>query len=483
MWVEPRCLSSHWKGKSNEIRWALCQVCPACLCHSLLVQGIINRHAKDKRSQGTTPLSLHLCGNPDLGDSGAAAIAAAIRTVVGDGIQNVVLDTLDLSACDIGDVGAEAIALALESCPGMCIRHLDLSNNKLSDVGAAAIGHALLSSGAAGPAIETLDLSGNTEIKDKSAVVLAEAVEKGLVSSIRLRSCHILADGAAAFGKALAGLSRRGATTSSKLEIDLSGNPLGILRGKTKKGGKYSASAIKSKATATTAAYLSMIRKGIAGGLKEYGVELGGNSGESDDDEENRNGITGEFTSDGGIDPGKARCGIKAFANAVLDSDASERTKGQSASSSQPPLRCELGLRRCFLDHGAADSLAAVLCHSKDELGINLSIDVGLNPVLEEEMTAAIQGDENHEDGLKEMSERYMDALEVLRESRERAMVAAKTAAARIQAEKDRESQWDAPQTFSDDPWEQDGWAEAEQQDEWDSDADYEQDNEEEDYD
>ena len=379
----------------------------------------------------------------------------------------IVLDTLDLSACDISDAGAEALAVALESSPRMCIRHLDLSNNKLSDVGAAAIAHALLSSEGAGmdaPLLESLDLSGNKDVKDEAAAVLAEAVGKGLVSCIRIRSCHILADGAAAFGKAVAKLATRDGGRAASIEIDLSGNPLGVLRGKTKSGGKYSASAIKSKATATTAAYVSMLQKGIKRGLKEYGVDVMGGSGESDDEEEARSGMGDDLMGDHDLDPSKARCGIKAFSNPILDEAG---TKG----TTRPAFKCKIGLRRCFLDHGAADALAAVVVHSKDDLKIDVSFDLALNPVLEEDMVEAIEGSEMQDDLLRDMSDRYQDMLESLREARERAAEAARAAAARMQAERELEAQWDPPPGYSD------GWGhEADEgyDDEWDSDADYE---------
>ena len=437
-------------------------------CFIAQLQGIINRYTSpDEKSRPIIPLSLHFCGNPDLGDSGAAALAAAIRTVITDETysNDVILDTLDLSACDVGDAGAEALALALESSPSMCIRHLDLSNNKISDTGAAAIAHALLSSGADGVALESLDLSGNKDIRDQSASAIAGAVGKGLISCITLRSCHILADGAAAFGKAIKDLALSEAAPTS-LHIDLSGNPLGVLRGKTSKGSKYSASAIKSKATATTSAYMNMIRKGIKSGLKEYGVGVPGGTAESDDDEEARDAVGDEFGGDGDLDPKKARCGVKAFANAILDDEDNDSESVYPSRS--VPFHCQLGLRRCFLDHSAADSLAAVLVHSQEEMGVKLAIDIALNPVLEEDMTAAIQGDESQEMVLRDMSERYHHALEALRESRERAAEAAKAAAARIEAQAEYEAQWDAPD-LGDELWD-------EEEDEWDSDADYEQD-------
>ena len=381
---------------------------------------------------------------------------------------DIILDTLDLSACDVGDAGAEALAIALESSPGMCIRHLDLSNNKISDVGASAIAQALLSCGADGVTLESLDLSGNKDIRDQSAIALAEAVGNGFLSCIRLRSCHILADGAAAFGKALNHLAMSKTTSPQNLHIDLSGNPLGILRGKTSKGGKYSASAIKSKATATTSAYMNMIRKGIKSGLKEYGVGIPGSTGESDDEEEARDTIGDEFSADGELDPKNARCGIKAFANAILDDENIDGDNNYPTRSE--PFHCRLGLRRCFLDHSAADALAAVLVHSQEEMGIKLAIDIALNPVLEEYMTDAIQGDESQDIVLRDMSERYHDALDALRAARERAAEAASAAAARIEAEAEYEAQWDAPD-LGDEVWD-------EEEEGWDSDADYEQDGE-----
>lgn len=439
-------------------------------------KGIINRYSSpDEKTKPAIPLSLHFCGNPDLGDSGTAALAAAIRTVVADAKNNndVILDTLDLSACEVGDAGAEALAMALESCPCLCIRHLDLSNNKISDIGATAIAHALLASGSTGPALESLDLSGNTEIRDQSASALADAVGKGLISCITLRSCHILADGAAAFGKAIHNLAMNSNPNPASLHIDLSGNPFGILRGKTKKGNKYSASAIKSKATATTSAYMSIIRKGIKSGLKDYGVDIPGSTVDSDDDEEARDGMGGELTGEGDPDPGKGRCGIKAFANAILDADDNSEDS-ESYPSRSTPFQCTLGLRRCFLDHSAADALAAVLVHSQDDMGINLNIDIDLNPVLEEDMTDAIQGNEAQDMLLRDMSDRYHDALDALRAARERAVEAARTAAARIEADAELEAQWDAPQGLGDERWDED--------DDWDSDADYEQEDAEYDY-
>lgn len=453
------------------------------------LQGIMNRYTStskdDPRFILKKTLHLHLCGNPDLGDSGTAAIAAAIRNVItddkkkkklkiGDSGVGIILDTLDLSACEVGDAGAKAIALVLESQTDMCIRHLDLSNNKLSDVGASALAHALMSSAAgsnnqqARPALETLDLSGNKDIKDQAAAAIAEAVGKGLIGCVRMRSCHVMADGAAAFGRALKSMAKSSRATLVDIDIDLSGNPLGVLRGKTDKDGKYSASAIKSKASATTAAYMSKLRKGIKSGLKEYGMDLPGSTAESDDEEEARSG-TGDDSLQGDLDPKKAFCGLKAFSNAILDEDGGTDAVYKAKSV---PLKCQLGLRRCFLDHSAADALAAVLVHAQDDMGVELTLDVALNPVLEEEMTGALQGEADSQSYLREMSDRYLDALDALQTARERAAEATKAAAARIEAEAELEAQWDLPTGLDTN----DAWGDEEE--EWDSDADYEQEDE-----
>ena len=154
------------------------------------------------------------------------------------------------------------------------------------------------------------------------------------------------------------------------------------------------------------------------------------------------------------------------FLNAILDVEDNDETASYPSRSA--PFHCILGLRRCFLDHSAADALAAVLVHSQEEMGINLAIDVAMNPVLEEDMTDAIQGDETQDMVLRDMSDRYHDALEALRAARERAADAARAAAVRIEAEAELEAQWDAPEGFGDENWE-------EEEDEWDSDGDYEQ--------
>jgi hypothetical protein len=428
-------------------------------------KAVINRCKSNGSGNKNVPPSLFLSGNPATGDAGAAALAAAIRTVASSEKRNgcVIFESLDLSACGIGDAGAEALALAIEDSSDCCIRHLNLSNNRITDQGAGALGRALTSGVqvGGGPRLYHLDLSNNKDIGDRGVAAIANAVEKGKLPSVSLRSCHIHADGATFFGKALRSLSLNKKSVDHRVNIDLSGNPLGVLRGKSKTdGGKYSASRLKSKATATAASYMNLFKKSVS-------PLLSGQSAESDDEEEKQAGGSGD-PGDDDLDPSLARCGAKALANGFLEEEGTEgREKDTEESASRQSDHFHIALRRCFFDHGAADALAAILVASKEDLGIDLTIDVDLNPVLEEEMLSALHGDTGHEDLLREMAERHMDAVEALRESRARAAAASKAAAARMKAESRYEAAWDAPGDFED-----------EQDEEWDSDAGYEDEDE-----
>lgn len=465
------------------------------------------------------PLSLYLSGNSALGDVGAAAIAAAIRTIC-TADENatpskppLVLEDLDLSACSIGDTGAQAISLALEcassflvksskgndsSLDHCCvIRNLDLSHNQISDEGALAISRGLLSGVPAtfpmltrqkkgtlsNPGstkndlicLEELDLSDNKKIGDRGTVALGEAIARGRLQNLSLRSCAIYADGAASIGKALRALSNRMHDKHEIIRIDLSGNPLGVLRGKTKSDeGKYSASRLKSKASATATSYMNQGISFLKKGLKDVGMDvsplLGTQSAESDDEEEKAAAEMAGLKSDDGADPSKARCGAKALANAFLE----EEDGGESLPSSRKSdITCcvHLGLRHCFFDHGAADALAALLVAARRR-GIDLQMDLSLNPILEEDMVQSLQGNAAFGGLLNEMAERYEDAMEAIREARRRASRATGMVSARVRAETEFKGtihdeadgrEWDTPSILSDD--------EQEQAEEWDSDA------------
>jgi Leucine Rich repeat len=443
------------------------------------------------------PFSLHLSGNGAVGDAGAAALAAALRTLVRRHTYHssssssapsgpVVLETLDLSNCGIGDVGAEALAVALESHrstgygPVLLIRRLNLSHNRISSIGAAALGRALQVTPTQGPSgspttadtptpevvLLGLDLSDNKDVGDKGAAGIAGAVASGRLPCVSMRSCNIYADGAAAFGTAL----RRAAVTSTNevVEVDLSGNPLGVLRGKKKEDGKYSASRLKSKASATAASYVNQGMSFLRKNLKDVGVDvapfLGGTSAESDDEEEKAS----EDSVEDEYDPSKGRCGAKAMANAFIEASDEECGSFQDRSVT----RVRLGLRHCCFDHSAADALAAMLVTARSKLNFDFDIDVTLNTILEEEMVSALEGDNVNEHLLQEMAERHQDALDALKEARSRAAQASAAAAARVRVRADGEydAEWEAGgirPTYDDDE-------DDDEDDIRDSDADYE---------
>ena len=433
-----------------------------------LPQGIIDRYkSKETKSESQPatasikPISLHLRRNDHIGDAGVAALSAAIRLVNHDN-DSVIFDILDLSGCGIGDAGADALAIAIESRPG-CIRHLDLSNNHISDEGAAAIGRALCSD-TKRRGIDTVNLSYNADLGDAGASSLAQAVEHGMIQELSIRSCHIQAEGASAFARALRALGARKIDNPPPRKIDLSGNPLGILRKKSKSGGgKYSATALKSKASATTAAYMNLIGSKVQKGLKDFGIAAP-DPAESDDVEDAKI----NAGNDDDDDASKLKCGALAFANSFIE----DGSKESQSSSDVKRFSFELALRRCFLDSRAADALAAVIQEANERFSIDLTVDVTMNDVLEEEMVYALTRGES--EYLSEMAERYLEAMEAIRAAKERALQAAEAAAARIKAEAEMEAAWGAPVDMGDIPDE-------DYENEWDSDADYE--NEEDGYD
>lgn len=441
-----------------------------------LAKGLLERFETNIYSNITkrTPLlSLYLSCNPEMGDAGAAALAAGIRNIAYNNNQGIqVLDTLDLSACDISDVGAEALALALEDASISIIRRLVLSHNRISDQGALSLGRALQQLQKASNGHEVhLDLSDNPRITDRGIATLLAAVEKGALTDLTLRSCSIHADGAELVGKAL----RTFATTAHKassnkcVTIDLSGNPLGSLRGKSKQeagGGKYSASLLKSKASATASAYvtqgLSFLKKGLGPGFS--------NLAESDDDEEEKQ--HGASFSDR-LSEGKGdkqndnkRCGFKAMANAFIGNDHRPTDHSDIVGALPENNRIHLGLRRTFCDTAGADALAAMLVAVIDDLqGVKLELELDLNPVVEDVMVAALHGDNN--DLLHEMAERHTEAMEIINKAPKRAVEAARLVELRRQDAADY--------SFEDYRNDASGAAPYDNSD-WDSDADYEDD-------
>ena len=379
--------------------------------------------------------------------------SSAVEAVASGTTPRTILERLDLSGCGIGDVGAEALAIALTNHP-LCVKHLDLSNNRISDQGARALARALgmrdsgkrgdgVASSSAG-LVETLDLSHNKDLGDLGAKELADAFERGGISKLILRSCNVRADGAASFGTALRSLTPLPIAGDGRRLIDLSGNPLGILSKKKKSGNKYSATALRSKATDTTKAYMNIIGKSLQKGLNSInGVDGGGlDTLESDDEEESRMGDKEDE------DESRKKCGALSLAEAFIRDDVEDTESATilDGKEEETSVIVELGLRHCSFDTRAAEALAAVLQESREKYpGMTLSMDMAMNHVLEDETIAALHGEEGYDDQLVDMAEVYLDALEVMREARERALKAARMAAARAKAQSERESGWGAP--------------------------------------
>jgi Leucine Rich repeat len=391
----------------------------------IISKGILSRVDRpeddDNSIKSFTPLSLYLSYNRGIGDAGAAAFAALIRSFAGKETEAPILDTLDLSSCDIGDVGVEALALALEDASAsVMIRNLLLCHNRISDQGALSLGRALHRN-ILGKEMH-VDLSGNPLISDQGILTLLSAFEKECLTGLKLRSCSIQADGMMQIGKMLRSIALSKNRHSRNLYLDISGNPVGILRGKSEKNSLYSASALKSKASATASAYmsqgLSFLKKGFGGVSIRSSVES--------DDEEEKKQSPSYNSKDDSDKPKNMRCGFKSLANAFLEGDTHDVMQDDNSSKK----RVCLGLRRTFCDSAGADALAAMLVATKDcFVNMWLDLELDLNPVVEDEMINALHG--RNDDLLVEMAERHTEAMEVLRLSRERAVVASSAVSAR----------------------------------------------------
>lgn len=498
----------------REIRLDSCGLGPSA-CRAI-GKGLINSGKLTARSNSFYSnkrlVSLHLSGNDDIGDAGVAALAAALRTAKrsqitaaaggpSDNASNSnevscspILENIDLSSCNIGDAGAEALAMAIEGNPG-CVRRIDLSNNHITDDGVAALAKALVTNTAFGATkmassnipnaevscvVESIDLSNNKEIGDRGASAIAEAVKCGILRSVFLRSCSVRADGAMAFGQAVKALVMEGRPVQDQAvtHIDLSGNQLGVLQQKKKGGGaKYSASLIKSRASATTASYMNFIGQKIRSGLKDAGLDVGfGASAESDDEEDDILATTRE-QGDDQFDASKARCGAKSFSepiiNSAIDSKSTAITNDDQAQGNPNRARCILGMRQCSLDQGAADALAASIIQARsDAAGVELIVDATMNAEIGDSSVLALGGEKSEEMRLQNMATRHLDALEALRIARQRAAEAAEAAAARARAEAAVNAAWGAGGEYSDDygsDYDRDAYG----NDEYDSDADY----------
>lgn len=388
----------------------------------VLAEGLLERWQPEEKEQSTKvllpkPLSLYLARNP-LGDAGMAALAAAIRTATTSrSCAEFLLDTLDCAACQIGDAGVEALALALENDADTtrhyAIRHLILSHNALGSEAMRALGCCTGDNGC-----QILDVSGNTGITDVTVRPLVAAqVRPG--RTLILRSCTIQAGGAEWVGTRLREIvHQRGEDCAEEdVHVDLSGNPLGVLRGKAKKENAYSASRIKSTVTATASAYMT---QGL--GLLKKGLGSSFSTLESDDEAEDD--LADELEGSVSDEKMPDRCGLKALANAFIDPDT-YLDENHSPAPSHFKGTIHIGLRRTFCDTAGAHALAAMIVAARQQ-GVTIHLDMVLNPALEDDMVDALHGENEHV--LQEMAEQHFNMLEIWQETKQRTAQAAKTA-------------------------------------------------------
>jgi len=455
------------------------------ICRAIGRGIIINYEASYNSTNAERPLrrlkKLSLSCNHDIGDAGCAAIAAALRLVnlkrhdmPNDDTSQFVLDSLDLSSCNIGDAGAEALALALESGPH-CIDNLILSHNRITDAGALAIARALHSCRKNNIShnrtlVTTLDMSGNPGIGDKGASAIATCLSTKCLSVISLRSCSVQADGASAFSRAILSLAKGNLNGNTlEVQIDISGNAFGTHKSIKKISGT-SASALSAKATKTSRKYIGIFGKRLSSGLKEVaGVDiaslLGRSTVESDDemeemmDEPSYGLENGRFEGDSDIDEEKletedqarhaasaGRCGARSFADPFLNATSQSEVLSSGKSDS---LHCTIGMRKCLLDAGALDALAAAMVQGKEKFGISFSIDVSMNDHDLDHMSTralmtGLENDSATNQRLSEMAQRYQKAVEALQRAQVRAAEAAAAMSQRSKAEAAFGSAWDA---------------------------------------
>ena len=211
---------------------------------------------------------------------------------------------------------------------------------------------------------------------------------------------------------------------------------------------------------------MNLIGKRVQKGLKDLGIADTPGTLESDDEEEAMDAEEEESS-----DASKAKCGALAFADAFIDEREEDGGGEIFAVDDNDICKVELGLRHCSFDTRATEALAAVFLEARNKMGMHLYMDLRMNNVLEEETVSALSGDMKYESDLSEMAERYLEAMEALRISRQRSLEAAKAAAARMRAEAEMEAAWGAPVDMGDDDYGTgDGYDE---EDRWDLNTDY----------
>jgi hypothetical protein len=121
-------------------------------------------------------------GYNEIGDSGAVALADALKT-------NTSITKIDLKSNEIGDSGAVALADALKT--NTSITKIDLSSNTIGVSGAVALADALKTN----TSVTTIDLGWN-EIRDAGAVALADALKTNTtITAIELWNNKIVPEG------------------------------------------------------------------------------------------------------------------------------------------------------------------------------------------------------------------------------------------------------------------------------------------------
>ena len=419
---------------------------------------------------------LYLSGNP-IGESGTTALAAAlkvsqrIKTTMDTTFpsssssstngktqhseppteqlqQNYepVLDTLDVSSCQVGDIGAEALALAIVHNPG-CVKHLILSNNKITNRGAIALAKALRASQQKMKMIEkkifhnyatidTLDLSNNIDIDDEGAVALFEAVGCGAIRNLLLRSCSITSEGISSLGNILAQIiqsynqqqQRRQATVVvaakagsefvKEYNIDISGNKIGSKKSKKKAG--YSEKMMKNVNSIGQKGF-GLLKSGFKD-IVEFGTSsIASSSLESDDEaEEDDKDLVGTNQS-----KVSNKCGAIVLYDSFVECfDMDERDVNDDVICSDDVLgtvRICLGLRMCNFDDAALDALAALICHVEQHIPMKklmLMFDSEMNHGIEKGLIQALKMRDRNEI-LDEMTERHLEAIEFRRRTLE----------------------------------------------------------------
>lgn len=342
---------------------------------------------------------LRIGGNTAIGDAGTVALAAALRMAMGsESGSKVVLEELDLSSCSVGDAGAEALALAISSNPD-CLRRLNLSNNKITNAGARAISMALMDARLrSGVAFEEIILDGNIGISDDGAAALAEALGKGAVKSLSLRSCSFQAQGAAIFGRSLVSLINR--DNSGHFSLDLSGNHFGNRKIAKKKG---TATRIRDSASAN----MKFIGKTLKGAAKRFGSEAMRITADSDDDEEVMGGLVEEDDDYEIVEEKVLECGSHAFASELISNIQPTQKKDTDYA-----LTISVGMRQCLLESDASDALSASIVATKN---CELSFDVSMNGV-DDATVKELLHPKRDSTALASMAERHMDYMDTMRQ-------------------------------------------------------------------